>query len=321
MIFKTLPKNGASWLSPLLYSLEFEEREEQVEVEIYDLLSSVQLGRIRLYNISSAEVDIAPYIRSCKLNQPLAPQSDIIGPSADACRVVLRVKGEVSEPRLLFRGDISGRSTQVLSTIVENGSVAVGEVIRFTLLARQSINLVLTRPSEGGIETYSCRTDGVPCEVAVPINVAEEGENILIRVTCDDEYLGVFRYRVVARDKSAVTLVWVNTAGGVECCTFNQSVKRTLSVKSEDVECECGWYRRVLSATVVRRLIMGGALQEEMNRVLGLLLSPRVFRCDGWESVAVQLLTETIKYDEHGRLSRLEFDINEEWKGGIYDCA
>lgn len=317
MIFKTMPQNGASWHSPLLYTLEFDQREEQVEVEIYDQLSSAQLGRVMLYNVTTAEIDIAPYIRSYRLASSLDSQSEIIHRSADACRVVLRVKGEESEPRLSFRSNIVGRAKGVLSTITDNGTVAMGEVIRFTLLAKQSVSLVVSRPSEGGIEVYTYTTEGVPCEVALPINVARVGENILIRVTCDGEYVGLYSYRVVSRDDSAVRLAWVNAKGGMECYTFPQSIRRSIAVKAEDVECECGWYRRIVSSTVVRRLIMAGATQDEVDRVLEVLLSPKVYRCNGVEGIAVQLLTDTLAYDAHGKLHRLEFEITEEWKGGV----
>lgn len=316
MIFKTIPQNGASWLKPLLYTLEFDQQEEQVEVVIYDQLSSTQLGRVILYNVTSVEIDIAPYIRSFSLGSTLGKQSDVISRSEDACRVVLRAKGVESEPRLFFRSDISGGAPRVLSTIIDSGTVAVGEVIRFTLWAEQSISIVVTKPSEGGIVAYSYNTNGVPCEVAMPINVANEGENIMLRVTCDGVYLGLYKFRVVVRDDSAVRLAWVNSNGGMECYTFPQSVKRSIAVKSEDIESECGWYRRITSSTVVRRLKMIGATQSEVDRVLEVLLSPKVYRCNGWESMAVQLLTDTLTYDDHGRLHRLEFDINEEWKGG-----
>ena len=119
------------------------------------------------------------------------------------------------------------------------------------------------------------------------------------------------------RDSSAVRLAWVNPSGGMECYTFPQSVKRSVAVKSEDVEGECGWYRRVTGSCVVRRLRMIGATQDEVDWALEVLLSPKVYRCDGWESISVQLLTDTLTYDEHGRLHRLEFDINEEWRGGV----
>ena len=312
-----MPQNGASWLQPLLYNLEFGQREKQVTVEIYDMLSSEQLGRIMLYNLTSAEIDIAPYIRSRKLSEPLAKQEAIIAPSPDACRVVLRVNGVESEPRLLFRSEISGLSPQVMSAIAENGTIAVGETIRLTVLAKSNINLTLVQPSDGGFSKYECATDGVPCEVVVPVNNAKLGDIITLRVVCDNTEVVMCSYRVVERDSSAVRLTWLNAKGGVESHTFPQSVKRSLVVKSEDIECECGWYRRVTGSTLVRRVILLGATQSEVDAVLGILLSPKVIRCDDGGEMAVQLLTDTITYDDHGRVRRLEFDIKEEWKGGL----
>lgn len=317
MIFKTIPKNGASWLKPLLYSLEFDQREEQVEVEICDLLTSAQLGRFILYNTTSAEVDIAPYIRSSRLSAPLAKQSSIIEFSPDACRVVLRAKGEESEPIVVFRSDVGGQSPRMLSSLSESGTVAVGEHIRFTLLANSTINLTVAHPSDGGIKRINFATNGLPCEVDVPIASASVGERIILRVECDGELVGVYNYRVVERDESAVCLAWVNSIGGIECCTFPQSVRRSVAVKSEDVEGECGWYRRIVGSTIVRRVTMLGATQSEVDGILDILLSPKVYRCDSGNDVAVQLLTDTVTYDEHGRLRRLEFDIKEEWKGGV----
>ena len=317
MIFKTIPQNGKSWQESLLYTLEFEQREGQVKVEIYDQLSSSQLGSIMLYNVTSAEIDIAPYIRSYKMSMPNAAQESIITPSPDACRVVLRVGDRESEPRLFFRSDVGALRPQILSATTDSGTIAVGEKIRLTILARGSINLTVMRSSNGDFQHYEYITDGVPCEVVLPIDVAMVGESIVLRVVCDGEFVGSSGYRVVERDSSAVRLTWVNTKGGMECCTFPQSVKRSMVVKSEDVECECGWYRRVASSTVVRRVMMLGATQSEMDALLDILLSPKVWKCDGGVDMAVQLLTDTIHYDDHGRLRRLEFDIKEEWKGGV----
>lgn len=316
MIFKTMPQNGASWQKPLLYNLEFEQKEERVALEIYDLLSSEQMGRIMLYNLTSAEIDIAPYIRSRKLSESLAKHEEGIAPSQDACRVVLRVNGLESEPRLLFRSEISGLSPRVISSTTKDGTVAVGESIRFTVLAQNEINLAVVQPSDGGLSQFEYATDGVPCEVVVPIKNAKLGDTIELRVMCDNECVVECRYRVVERDSSAVRLTWVNAKGGIESYTFPQSVKRSLVVKSEDVEGECGWYRRVTGSTVVRRVMMLGATQSEVDAMLDILLSPKVIRCDNSSAMAVQLLTDTVTYDDHGKVRCLEFDIKEEWKGG-----
>ena len=316
MIFKTITLNGASWLTPVLYTLEFEQKEEQVEVEIYDQLSSSLLGRIKLYNVTTAEIDVSPYIRSRKLDLALEPQKAIIGPSPDACRVVLRVNGQESLPRILFRRKIIGQAPRMLSMVMENDTVAVGETIRLTLLSNRSINLTILQPSDGGFKQVDYSSSGLPSEVVLPINVATPGEVIVIRIMCDNQLLGICKYRVVERDDSAVRLAWVNAKGGMECHTFPQSVRRSIVVKSEDLEGECGWYRRIVGSTIVRRLIMSGATQSEVDSMLDILLSPKVFRCDGSECMAVQLLSDSITYDQHGKSQRLEFDIKEEWKGG-----
>lgn len=316
MIFKTIPQNGASWQKPLLYNLEFEQRQEQVAVEIYDLLSSEQLGRIMLYNVSTAEIDIAPYVRSQKLSVSLARQESVIAQSQDACRVVLRVNGVESEPRLLFRSEITTLSPGLISAITESGTIAVGETIRLTVLAHDSINLTVLQPSDSGFTKYEVATDGVPYEVAVPINTANEGDNIVLRIVCDNTAIVMCRYRVVERDSSAVRLTWENSRGGIESYTFPLSVRRSLQVKSEDIESECGWYRRVVDSTEVRRVMMLGATQGELDAILDILLSPKVFKSVSSEEVAVQLLTDSVTYDNNGKLKRLEFDIKEEWKGG-----
>lgn len=316
MNFKTLPQNGASWMSPVLYSLEFDQREEQVAVEIYDQLHAQILGKIMLYNVESVEIDIAPYIRSSMMKSRELEQTATIAESKDACRIVLKVGNVRSEPVLLFRSDISAASPGLLSTVTQMGTVAQGELIWLTAYASSTINLVVVQPSDSGITQYNYRTNGVPCQIAVPINKALKDDMITIRVVCDNEPVEVCKYRVVERDSTAVRLVWVNPRGGLECYTFPQSIKRSLSVKSEDVESESGWYRRVISSTVTRRLIMAGASQDEVDRVLTVLLSPELYRCDGAKAMAISLITEGVTYDDHGRLRKLEFDIQERWKGG-----
>lgn len=316
MNFKTLPQNGASWMSPVLYSLEFDQREEQVAVEIYDQLHAQILGKIMLYNVESAEIDIAPYIRSSMMKSRELEQTATIAESKDACRIVLKVGNVRSEPVLLFRSDISAASPGLLSTVTQMGTVAQGELIWLTAYASSTINLVVVQPSDSGITQYNYRTNGVPCQIAVPINKALKDDMITIRVVCDNEPVEVCKYRVVERDSTAVRLVWVNPRGGLECYTFPQSIKRSLSVKSEDIESESGWYRRVISSTVTRRIIMAGASQDEVDRVLTVLLSPELYRCDGAKAMAISLITEGVTYDDHGRLRKLEFDIQERWKGG-----
>lgn len=320
MIFKTIPQNGASWLNPLLYTIEFDQPQEQVAVEIYDQISAQTLGVVMLYNVESAEIDIAPYIRSVKAQVDiLGRNSSIIQSSYDACRIVLIVDGESSNQRLFWRSDIRGLSFKFFSEPIPNDTIAEGEVIRLSFFATDTVEIIVNKVLAGTTGRYAMRTLGIPSDVAIQINNVMDGEQIEMIVRLNSQQSTVYNFRVVKRDRSAVRLAWINASGGLEAYTFAQSIKRRVTVKAEDVEAESGWYRRIASARVVRGLIMAGAMQSEVDRALDLLLSPRVYRCDGSECMPVQLLTDTIAYDDHGKLRRLEFDIEEEWKGGRYE--
>ena len=303
----------------MLYEVEFDQQMEQVAVEIYDQLSLKTFGVVMLYNVESATIDIAPYIRSAMAQiDILAQGSDVIQRSQDACRVLLIIDGERSDQRLFWRSDIRGVSQKFFSASVPNDTIAAGETIRFSVFATDTVEVIVNRELASTTSRYGARTLGVPSDVALKIKDVVEGEKIMVSVKLNSQQTTVYTYRVVKRDSSAVRLAWVNSSGGLEAYTFAQSIRRRVVVKAEDIEAESGWYRRIASARVVRGVIMAGAMQSEVDRVLDMLLSPKVYRCDETESMAVQLLTDTILYDDHGRLRRLEFDIEEEWKGGSY---
>lgn len=323
MNFKTIPKNGASWREPLIYKVELAENEQQVEVDIYDQITQRVIGRLRLYANGPTEVDIAPYIRSAVAGMGALPDStSAITTSKDAFMIKLRANGETSQQRLYFREDISNRSSQLLSSKVEGATIANGEVVRLTVYAAEIITLTFLQPANaGGVKNYTFYTQGIPCEIAVPISNVGIGENLVVRVRCDGGESVVHNFKVVRREESACRLAWVNAYGGVECHTFPQSVQRHLTVKSEEVESELGWYRRVVESRLLRRLLLHGAMQSEIDRVLGIFLSPVVYLCDGDEAQQVRLLTDGVTFDEHGKLRRLEFDIEEVWKGGVPQCA
>lgn len=323
MIFKAIPKNGSSWREPLPYEVEFAEDEQQVEVDIYDQISATVIGRLKLYANGATDVDIAPYIRSAMSSRSALPDgTSAISNSPAACIITLQANGATSPQRLYFREDISNLSSQLLSSMVERATIANGEVIRLTAYALNTITVTLLQPSSaGGAKNYSFHTEGIPSEITIPIDGVGEGENIVIRVRCDGGDSIIHNFKVVKRESTARRIAWINSRGGVECCTFPQSTKRHLTIKSEEVESELGWYRRVVESRLIRRLLLHGATLNEIDRVLSVFLSPTIYLCDGSETQQVRLMTNEVTFDEHGKLRKLEFDIEEAWRGGVLQCA
>lgn len=323
MIFKAIPKNGSSWREPLPYEVEFAEDEQQVEVDIYDQISATVIGRLRLSANGANVVDIAPYIRSAMANRVVLPEpTSTISQSPAACLITLRTEGTTSPQRLYFREDISSISSQLLSSVVENATIANGEVIRITAYAQSSITVTLLQPSSaGGTKNYSHRPVGIPCEITIPINGVGIGETIVVRVRCDGGESTTHTFSVVERNSSARRVAWINTKGGVECYTFPQSTQRNLTIKSQEIESELGWYRRVVESRLVRRLLLHGSTLSEIDRVLGIFLSPVIYLCEGNQTHQVRLLTDEVTFDDHGKVRKLEFDIEELWRGGALQCA
>ena len=80
MKFINIPKNGASWGGELLYSFATElDQPSDVQVIVRDAETDAELGRLQLYAITEATVDIAPIVRRRVSDEPeIARASEII---------------------------------------------------------------------------------------------------------------------------------------------------------------------------------------------------------------------------------------------------
>ena len=67
MKFTSIPDTFSSYREPLLYAFETgSSTPRDVELKIINHTTGEEIGRKRLYNVTSGEVDIAPYLRSAQ---------------------------------------------------------------------------------------------------------------------------------------------------------------------------------------------------------------------------------------------------------------
>lgn len=65
MKFTSIPEAYSSFREPLIYAFNTESATpHDVELKIINRTTGEEIGRKRLYNVTSGEVDIAPYLRS-----------------------------------------------------------------------------------------------------------------------------------------------------------------------------------------------------------------------------------------------------------------
>ena len=65
MKFTSIPDTYSSYREPLIYAFDTESTTPRdVELKIINRSTGEEIGRKRLYNVTSGEVDIAPYLRA-----------------------------------------------------------------------------------------------------------------------------------------------------------------------------------------------------------------------------------------------------------------
>lgn len=122
MKFINIPKNGASWGGELCYSFATElDQPSDVQVIVRDAETDAEIGRLKLYAITEATVDIAPIVRRRVSDEPQIAIASEIVPSRAMCRVIVEVEGVRSPTITLFRASynpvILPEQEQLLSPI------------------------------------------------------------------------------------------------------------------------------------------------------------------------------------------------------------
>ena len=65
MKFTSIPEAYSSFREPLIYAFDTESTTpHDVELKIINRTTGEEIGRKRLYNVTTGEIDIAPYLRS-----------------------------------------------------------------------------------------------------------------------------------------------------------------------------------------------------------------------------------------------------------------
>ena len=315
MKFTSIPDNGSSWGSELIYEVETEETNSTtLVVDIRDIDRNMSLGRCYIYGVVKARFDIAPYLRSEE--EPLLPATDepTISISPSARRIGVMVNGYSSEERRFFRAKVDMSKPALLSTIATEQHIERGELIRLTAYGRQEVEIVVTqRTPSGNRHSYlSQRTYGMPVEITIPTaSFDATAESVEIVVMCDDDPLASLHYRFVSRSSSAYRLAWLNGCGGVECYTFAHSSHRCCRT----AELATRYGAAAIEGCVEYELCSAAERSEEMERLAEVVFSPLHYRLVGGELRRVELLSREVAFDEHDRLHRLVITVREPREG------
>lgn len=316
MRFLKIPENGASWNAALCYTMATERGlKDDMVVEVIDAISGEVLGTRRLYGITTAEIDIAPYVRNAIGVATLTTAILELSPSARA--IIVRANGVDAEQRIFYRAKLHTTSPHILSSLKQPSVVAHGDVIRITAFATEEVRVSVEDKRIVEAEVVSAiQSKGMPVEIAVQTSLYV-GHNVPIRVkvTCDRGYTYTFDCTIVEPTEASYRIAWYNTEGGIECYTFPRGVRESLGA---EMAAEIRGRASRLRGVVARyRLVSAFEARDEVERIAGVIFSPEVYECKGVESSVVKLLDREIRYDDHGGLRRVELGVEKEWTVGL----
>lgn len=320
MKFVSVPKNGSSWRKPLLYAIDTEsEAEQDVEIEIKEVYTGRVLGRQLLHRITAAEVNIAPYILGAVSVEPIVTSSATVVVSPSAICVYVVANGVYSPMLQFFRESVH----MDISTILSHGSfvhgIARGDSFMLSAVVGSHIDVAYTIRREDDDVSHSQRLIvdvPSPVEIVIPISPLDVSAcTLCVTLRIDDEIDREFEVEIVEPLEMSRRVVWYNERGGVECYTFPVATPRKVDVRV-DSRCQDVLPGRVVESSVSYRLLSHNELQTDMNRVVGMLRSPELYDVTNRKLQPLRLLSRELMLDSHGRLSRLELDCVEEWKGG-----
>lgn len=320
MKFTTLPKNGASWRDPLIYSFNTElETPSDVEFTIFDTMRNMTLGTVRLSGVTRGSFDIAPYIRQvATLTPQMAQTMNIVASPSTACIVVS--SGEVSSvEQFYFRTAIDTTFFAPLSSPPTRATISAGDTLHLTLYAKHDVACQLNKVYTDHTDTnrISYDTQGKPAELIVPITDLERGiERVEVVVWCDKTIVCHLNYAVVARNASSRRLIWLNSKGGYESYTFPTSLPQRLVADVATVECGNHKHNTLREAYRETLLASGYDGDKEMARLTELIHSDEVYEVVGSTPQQVELLTRKMEYDSHGKLRQMRVVVRDKVKGG-----
>lgn len=206
------------------YRFETEsDTREDTEVMIMDEESGETLAKKRLYGITEAEIDIAPYLRREMERTPYILRQTGFAYAHGAMTVSVDAGGGKSEPRRVFRAEYDPSKAAMMTVQPMQRTIALGETEVVTLYAPRMLEAVVeTEDDRGGtVRDIYMPTDATPCEFFLRTDdLPESTRSISVMFYGDDELLGCVEYTVVERPQGAQRVMWYNRTGGLECYTY-----------------------------------------------------------------------------------------------------
>lgn len=302
MKFTKTPLNYGSIHDELIYSFAT-ETPQTVTVKIINQNSFKTVATKRFVGVTSADIDVAPYLRAETKYVPKGGPTGFYVPTFRAFAVVVEINGVESEPRMYTDTECSV-DNPFLSTMPLSRAITDGESDHMLIRPQNPITVTVIAQMENGLtvaESYQQKIGGL---MMFRLNTQDFAGATQITVSLGE--IADVVYSIISQPKSARRLAWVSSKGSIEHYTFPIEKQVDLEVNRRSIRAENGMRRNyaitksssttLLSAYEPTKVI--GALSE-------ILYSNYTWEVNGSEYVSVDVMESKSSIKLHGMLSNV----------------
>lgn len=315
MKFTLLPKTYSSYREPLIYEFDTQAAPADVEVRVVEATTGEVIGRKMLYGVSTARVDIAPFVRrAAEVKLPDKVEYSQMLTTGVQIKVKVEVAGVSSSARNFIAAKIDTSKTHfmLLSEQISRRTMARDEfdIIPFYSSPDAVVEVLVEAMGKSyGYLTLEHATGGQAAVAVTALDFDDGPEELRVTFKVDGEVEAELEYELKANLRGARRLAWLNSSRSPELYTF--PMRKSVLVESvrHHIESMLGREAAAVERNGELKVLSAYEPQAQLEALGRIIHSERVWLVEGCVPSRVELRAERVINLPCDEMGMVEVDI------------
>lgn len=315
MILTTLSPDFTPRSQALRFGIDTEsESPQDVELEVVDATTDTTLARQLLREVTTAELNIAPYTREFTDHKPSQVRHSSFK-EAPSSLYAIRSEESLSEPlRITVNRRVQSTPTLVTS-MPHNRTISLGERDELLLLACPDDHIEAIITGDTGEEItlgYTTSTGATILSISTEDFASNIG-TLDVEIVCNGEKFATLHYRMVRSGRKAMRVAWISSEGSIERYTFPVTAQRQQKSEKRTVAMAEG--QRVVSTTTEQTEVLLSRYEPRLTiEALAEIISATKVWVERYDNChEVEVLTSVVDHNLMGEPDSLRLTIRQ-WR-------
>lgn len=283
-----------------------------LEVEIVEAESGEVVATQLLREITSAEVNIAPYVKPFTEYCP-SPSAHTTFCQAPAASYLVRVNDTESEPLRVSVNRADVEHLTIVTSMPNLRYMNYGESDEILLIASPGDTLTanIYADADDSLSVSTVVESGVATLVISPKDFKADARTLSIELLCNGVMIDELCYNLRRSRRKGVRLAWLSDKGMIERYTFPMVIKKERKTIKEGIV--AGSERCVVKATTDSLLLLSSRYEprQTIQALAEIVSSSKVWLEDGEEHRLVEVKNSSIESDIFGLPNKISLTISE----------